>query len=295
MESGGGDCAGGRAARTGRGPGRDPETDRRPRRTHPDLPVSGSPVAGLGARRQHGGRRGARHPRGRRRRRRSGAPGGTGRLRLADRGRRERDGAGRPGPARPLLPGEHPQDPDPAHAAADAGPGRGGDGDRRGRAGRGQPRRDRRGRAVLGGTAVPGARAAVGERRGQRPGPHRGRRRGDRRGHERDRGGAGRLRHGRRVAVRARRRRPVVVPVRPGARVPGADRGARTPSRSCRPRRRRCRRCPAAPPATRSRTRTRCSAPTPARSAGRPASPTPPGTRSWAQPSGAVGCSSSAS
>ncbi|WP_347060730.1 hypothetical protein ABC795_14725 [Blastococcus sp. HT6-30] len=39
------------------------------------------------------------------------------RLRLAGRRRRNRGGAGCAGPARALLPGEHPQDPDPARAA----------------------------------------------------------------------------------------------------------------------------------------------------------------------------------
>ena len=112
-------------------------------------------------------------------------------------------------------------------------------------------------RPVPGLAALPGADAPVRERRRQRPGPGGRRGGGDRRGDERDRRGDRGLRHGRRDAVGARRRRAVVLALRPRADLPGAGRGPGHRGDPHHRRRRRCPRSTAAPPATRSRTRTR--------------------------------------
>ena len=69
-----------------------------------------------------------------------------------------------------------------------------------------------------------------------------------------------RLRHGRRDAVRTRRGRAVLLALRPRADLPRADRRPRHRRGPAHARRPRCRRSRAAPPATRSRARTRCCA-----------------------------------
>ena len=96
-------------------------TERRPPLPHADRALRRAAAPGVRARRQHGGRRGARHPR-RRRARRSPLPRRTGRVRLAGRRRRHRRGTGCPRPARPLLPGQHAQDADPARPGAGLDP-----------------------------------------------------------------------------------------------------------------------------------------------------------------------------
>ena len=128
--------------------------------------------------------------------------------------------ARRPRPARPLLPGEHAQDAAAAHPRAAAVAGRRRRRHHRGREHRGQPGRHRQRRLLLGGSAVPRADAAVGQRRGQRP--RAGQRRGaaDRSGDAADRRPARRFRHRRRHAVGVGRGRAVVVSVRPCADLP---------------------------------------------------------------------------
>ena len=218
-----------RPAGTGRGRGRPapPSTRRRPR---PPRPTSGPPAAGQGARRAARSAATTSTPAGRSSPTTPPAARRPGRVRLAGGRRRQRRGAGRPRPARPLLPGQHAQDADAAHPRA-----------------RGSTRRRSwpapaedeniegsrvglvAGRPVPGVAAVPGADPAVGQRRRQRAGPRRRRRRGHRRGDERDRRGARRLRHGRRDAVGPRRRRAVLLALRPGADLPRAARATRPP------------------------------------------------------------------
>ena len=224
-------------------PVRPPADSARPT-VDPSAPTPTAPsraaAAGQRARRQHGRRRGAGHPRAGRRRRRAAGPRRHRRARLAGRRRRHRAGARRAGPARPLLPGEHAQDADPADPAPRVlDPRRIVEGTVEDEAIEGSRVGPGARRPLLGPPAVPGAGDAVGQRRGQRPGP--GRRRVDAtlRGDERHRRGARRLRHRRRHAVRAGRRRPVVLALRPGADHAAAG---RRPVRSpcCRPAPRRC-------------------------------------------------------
>ena len=153
------------------------------------------------------------------------------------------------------------------------------------------------GRPVPRGAALPGADAAVGQRRGQRAGPRRRRRRRStveamNETAEEHR----RLRHRRRDAVRARRRRAVLLALRPGADLPRADRRPghrRGPAPPRRPQMPAGRgplpRLPDPEPEPAARRPTR------ATSAARPASPTPPGTRSSPPPSATAAGSSSAS